>query len=633
MCGICGVVDYSKQTTLEIADNMIELLKHRGPDAQKSLKYESDNADILLSHARLSIIDTSELANQPMVYKNLTIVFNGEIYNHQEIKKELIGLKHSFKTNSDTEVILHAFHEWGENSVAKLNGMFAFAIYNTSNQKLWLVRDRLGVKPLYFYYKENQMMFSSELKAFHQHPYFDKKINFSAVYDYFEKGYINGKHSVFQFVNRIEAATINSIDLKTKEIITKKYWDINSFFLKPKLKYEYTKAKQELKELLRSSYNYRMIADVPVGVFLSGGYDSTSVAAILQETSKNPIKTFTIGFHEGNNEAEYAKDTARLLNTDHKEYYCTEKEAKSIVKEIPFFYDEPYADSSQIPTILVSKMAKENVKVVLSADGGDEQFIGYNIYHRMNKRIGMLSKLPLPLKYVSKIFFSIGYHVLPPGNYLKKEKFKILSETILLSENEMAHYSFNSARNTSQSILNKILKIEPSTNTISQFYNNFKNINDVFSSMDIDGYLKEDILTKVDRATMSQSIEGREPMLDYRLMEFSAQLPNEFKYKNGVGKRILKDIVHDYVPKEMMERPKTGFAIPIIKWLKEDLSYLVDDFLSQEALKKSKVFNESEVLKLVKVFKEKDSVVDGLIWKILVYQMWYNEWIEKLIKT
>lgn len=632
MCGISGVLDYNKQTTLEVADNIIQSLKHRGPDAQKSIKYESGNICVFLSHTRLSIIDTSETANQPMIYKNLTIVFNGEIYNYQEIKKELIELNHSFKTTSDTEVILHAFNEWGEDSVTKLNGMFAFAIYNTTNQKLWLVRDRLGVKPLYFYQKENLMMFSSELKAFHQHPLFDKKINYSAVYEFFENEYITGKHSVFQFVNRVESATINCIDLNNKKLVTKKYWDINSFFQKPKFKYDYNKAKQELKSLLRSSYNYRMIADVPVGVFLSGGYDSTSVAAILQETSKIPIKTFTIGFYEGNNEAEYAKETAKYLKTDHTEYYCTEEEAKSIIKDLPFYYDEPFADPSQIPTILVSKMAKEKVKVVLSADGGDEQFIGYNIYHRMNQRITKLSKLPLPLKYILKPFFKFGYQLTPSRNYLQKEKFRILAETILLGKNDMACYSFNAARKTSQTILDKILKIESQNKALTKSYYDFNNINDVFSSMDIEGYLKEDILTKVDRATMSQSIEGREPMLDYRLMEFNAQLPNEFKYSNGIGKKILKDIVHDYVPKEMMERPKTGFSIPITKWLKEDLSYLIEKYLSKEALQKSKVFNENEVLELVRIFKSKNSVVDGLIWKILVFQMWYNEWVEKLIE-
>lgn len=632
MCGICGVIDFSNQTTIEVADNMIQSLKHRGPDTQKSVKYESENCRVLFSHARLSIIDTSETANQPMTFKNLTIVFNGEIYNYQEIKNELIKLDHSFKTTSDTEVILHAFDEWGEDSVTKFNGMFAFSIYDTTAQKLWLVRDRIGVKPLYFYRKDNLMMFSSELKAFHQHPLFDRKINFTAVYEFFEKGYITGKHSVFQFVNRIEAATINTLNLNSKEIVSKKYWDIDSSYKKPKFKYHYDLAKQELKKLLRSSYNYRMIADVPVGVFLSGGYDSTSVAAILQESSNMPIKTFTIGFYEGNNEAEFAKETARLLKTDHTEYYCTEEEAKDIIKDIPYFYDEPFADSSQIPTILVSKLAKEKVKVVLSADGGDEQFIGYNIYHRMNQRVTKISKLPLPLKYVLKPIFNFAYQITSSRNYLKKEKFRILFEIILLNKNQMAYYSHNAARSTSQTVLDKILRVKKSKKSLTASYENFDNINDVFSSLDIQGYLKEDILTKVDRATMSQSIEGREPMLDYRLMEFSAQLPNEYKYKNGVGKKILKDIVHDYLPKEMMERPKTGFSIPIIKWLKEDLSYLIDDFLSREALQKSKVFNENGVLELVSVFKSKNSVVDGLIWKILVFQMWYDEWVEKIIE-
>jgi len=630
MCGICGVIDYSQQTSLDVADNMIRLLKHRGPDAQKSLKYESDNADILLSHARLSIIDTSEIANQPMVYKGLTIVFNGEVYNFQEIKEELIALNHSFITSSDTEVILHAFDQWGEDAISKFNGMFAFAIFDEIAQKLWLVRDRLGVKPLYLYKKDGLLMFSSEIKAFHLHPKFDKKINYLAVYDFFENEYITGKQSIYEFVNRIESATITCIDLNTKKIVSKNYWDIDTFFSKPKFKYNYQKAKQELKEILSSAYNYRMIADVPVGVFLSGGYDSTSVAAILQETSGIPIKTFTIGFYEGNNEAEYAKETAKHLKTDHTEYYCTEAEAKSIIKDLPFYYDEPFADSSQIPTILVSMLAKEKVKVVLSADGGDEIFSGYNIYKRMNERINKIYKLPVFFRFILKPFFLLAYQLTPLSNYLKKEKFRILSEIVLLDKNSMAQYSFEVARKTPRLILNKILNLESPNSTFSKSYTNFKNINDVFSSIDIKEYLKEDILTKVDRATMSQSIEGREPMLDHRIIEFSAQLPKDYKYDNGGGKKILKDIVHDYVPKEMMERPKTGFSIPITKWLKEDLSYLIDDFLSKEALRKAKIFNDKEVLELVRVFKAKDTIVDGLIWKILVFQMWYNEWIEKL---
>jgi asparagine synthase (glutamine-hydrolysing) len=360
---------------------------------------------------------------------------------------------------------------------------------------------------------------------------------------------------------------------------------------------------------------------------LSGGYDSTAVASILQSGSKKKIKTFTIGFEEGNNEAPFAKETAAHLGTDHTEYYCTTREAQDIIKELPYYYDEPFGDSSAIPTMLVSRMAKKQVDVALSADAGDELFFGYSGHFAQSRNLKRLNLIPTYLKPVLKRAVGplISFLPLPVEKRHKAESFfKALHE----NEFTQAQKLFSLAFSKPDKYISDFLKdsggcsIKPfeALNTKS-----FQEVLDVFLAVDYQNYLQNDILVKVDRATMSVSLEGREPLLDHRLLEYAAQLPIAYKYnQDGKGKRILKDIVHEYVPKEMMERPKAGFSVPIMKWLRGELSYLIDDYLSRECLEKTNVFNVDFVLKEVALFKVNKMHYSPVIWYILMFQMWYR---------
>ena len=368
-----------------------------------------------LGHRRLSIIDLSNAASQPMQFENLYIVFNGEIYNYNEIRDELIAKGHQFSTHSDTEVILHAFKEWGNKCVDRFIGMFAFVIYDKLQQKVFCVRDRAGVKPFFWYHKKGLFLFASELKAFHQHPGFEKEMNTDAVAAFMQYGYVPTPHCIFNDTYKLQPGHTLTLDLQTEKIAIEKYWDVLDFYNKPKLTISLPDAITETERILEKAFQYRMVADVPVGVFLSGGYDSTCVTALLQKNSTSKINTFTIGVHDkGLNEAPFAKATADHLGTNHTEYYCTSHEALEIVPDLPFYYDEPFADSSAIPTTLVSKLARQKVTVALSADAGDEIFAGYNKYDYIARVKNKIDKVPSPLrKGVAAMMQHIPAHKVP----------------------------------------------------------------------------------------------------------------------------------------------------------------------------------------------------------------------------
>ena len=373
-----------------------------------------------------------------------------------------------------------------------------------------------------------------------------------------------------------------------------------------------------------------MVSDVPVGIFLSGGYDSTLVTALLQTTTKEKIKTFTIGFEEGNNEALNAKVTADYLGTIHTEYFCTQKEAQEIIPTLPFFYDEPFGDSSAIPTILVSKLAKKEVTVVLSADGGDEVFCGYENYKLLNQYLKYIDLVPNSFKKsIAKIGCLISDYIFFLS-FDKKHKlisaFKAMQKDKMKQSADLYRY-MNSLPIDFQNKLFK--KKEEMESRISQINTKgFKMPIDVAQAIDYIGYLQNDILTKVDRATMSVSLEGREPLVDHRILEFAAQLPLEYKRDDITGKKILKDIVHEYVPKFLMDRPKAGFSLPIYSWLRGDLNYLLDIYLSPNSLSQSGLFNVTWVSKQVELFKVNKLHYKPFIWKLLMFQMWHEKWIK-----
>ena len=635
MCGIAGFIDFTKKSNKEHVDAMIETLYHRGPDGGDSMIIENENYTAGLGHRRLAIIDVSSAANQPMQFENLWITFNGEIYNFQEIKKELIQLGHSFKTSSDTEVILHAFSTWGVNCVNKFIGMFAFVVFNTHTHELTCIRDRAGVKPFFYYWKDNLFLYASELKSFHKHPGFKKEINIDAVAAFLQYGNIPTPHCIFENAYKLSPGHTLTIDLKKGKVapVISKYWSVYDAYNLPKQNISFEEAKKETEKIIKSACEYRMIADVPVGVFLSGGYDSTCVAALLQKDRTVPLKTFTIGVPDiGLNEAAFAKQTANYLGTDHTEVMCTEKEVLDGIMDLPYYYDEPFADSSALPTTLVSKIARKEVTVALSADAGDEIFAGYNRYDYLLRYRNKIAKIPAILRYSAAQCMSVI-----PSNKIpvlrnkynfhnRYEKMKGIlknpdEETIMLSLSQQ----FTDAQ------LQNFMK-DP-FNGLKTAYQSKALSKETFSSLaymqaiDYETYLVDDILQKVDRATMTASLEGREPFLDHRVIEWAAQLPDEYKYFNGTKKYILKEIVHQYVPKSMMDRPKMGFAIPIADWLSKDLRYLVEEYLNEEKIIMQGIFQWKAIKELKANFFGGKKELDYKIWYILMFQMWYEKWM------
>lgn len=627
MCGLCGIVDYKNRIENRVLSEMIKTLAHRGPNNLDVKITESKICSVGVAHARLSIIDLSTAANQPMDYMQYTVIFNGEIYNFREIRDELSALGHHFHLDSDTEVVLHSFAVWGTQCVSRFIGMFAFVIYDNLGEKLYLFRDRAGVKPLYYYWSGDLFLFGSELKSICKHPEFPKKMDMTAVAYYFKMGYIPAPFSIYESTKKINPGYFGILDLKTKEFKTEKYWDVNHFYQQEKTNISYQDAKIQLQVLLESACNYRMVADVPVGVFLSGGYDSTAVAAILQSNRTEKIKTFTIGFEQGNNEAPFAKETASYLGTEHTEYICKTKETQDIIPNLPYYYDEPFSDSSAIPTILVSKIAKSDVTVALSADAGDEIFGGYNSYLSYSRNSKVLAAIEIfNCEFIKSIIDYSTFFL--PNKSLFYAKIKSLSSILNLDENQRYSTLRENMLSIQPNIFNSLLKNMSYPHNLYTVNNSsFDNPVSIAMAMDYKNYLHNDILTKVDRATMSVSLEGREPLVDHRLLEYAAKLPVEYKFKGAATKIIFKEIVHKYVPQEMMNRPKTGFSLPINDWLKSDLSYLIDEYLNKSALGNTGIFNVEYIENLVIDFRKNKLKDETLIWIILQFQMWHKKWM------
>lgn len=635
MCGISGFVDFKNNSTEQILQRMTDTMTHRGPDGSGYYLHNGTTFQVGFGHRRLSIIDLSEHGSQPMTFEHLTICFNGEIYNYSEIKNELITRGHSFVGNSDTEMILHAYEVWGEKCLDKFIGMFAIVIHDRKSNQLFCARDRAGVKPFFYYWHNGLFLFASELKAFHEHPSFVKEIDISAVGAFMQFGNIPTPHCIFKHCKKLEAGHHFTIDLSNPhdDFSEQQYWNVYDAYNAPKLDITYNEAMEKTEGILESAFQYRMVADVPVGVFLSGGYDSACVTALLQKNRSEKLKTFTIGVPDiGLNEAPYAKEVAAHLGTDHHEFQCTQKEALDLIPDLPFFYDEPFADSSAIPTSLVSMMARKEVTVALSADAGDEIFAGYNRYDYLQRYGNKLKKIPgvfrhsmaYTMEHVPSDRIPVMKHKYNFHN--RYEKIKQLlrdpsDEKIMLSlSQQFTDQQISGLFNSSISAFDTAyLSKELINNRTSLAY---------MMAIDYQTYLLDDILQKVDRATMSQSLEGREPFLDQRIIEFAARLPDSYKYNEGVKKRILKDIVHQYIPKQMMERPKMGFAIPIGKWMQTDLRDLVESYLNEKRIREQGIFSSDAIAKLKRDFLNGKTEYEMKIWYLLTFQMWYDKWMK-----
>lgn len=634
MCGIAGFIDLNTSSSKNILEAMTNTLLHRGPDGFGFDFIQRNNIQIGLGHRRLSIIELSESGKQPMQFEHLKTVFNGEIYNFKEIKNELIALGHEFISNSDTEVILHSYDQWKEKCIDKFIGMFVIVIYDSKSDEIICIRDRAGVKPFYYYWKNGLFMFSSELKSFHQHPGFEKEIDINSVAAFMRYGNVPTHHCIFKNCFKLKPGHYLKFNLQDKSFKTHQYWNVYDSYNKPKLDISYSEAQTSTENLLSSAFNYRMVSDVPVGVFLSGGYDSVCVTALLQKNRTEKLKTFTIAVPDiGLNEAPYAKAIAKHLGTEHTEIDCNEKDALLLINDLPYYYDEPFADSSAIPTTLVCKMARKQVTVALSADGGDEIFAGYNRYDYLMKYGHKLNQLPV---FIRSGLYNLMKNVAADKIPVLKNKYNFYNRyeklKNLLNDPSPENMMHSLSTQFSDLEINKLFKSNTTILQTAYLSNELKpSFFDPLSYMmaiDYQTYLVDDILQKVDRASMSVSLEGREPFLDHRIIEFAAQLPNEFKYFKGNKKRIIKEIVHRYVPKQLMDRPKMGFAIPIESWLTNELKETVYEYLNEKNITEQGIFDKHYISKIVSDFYSGKKEYANKLWYFLMFQMWYKKWMD-----
>ncbi len=607
MCGISGIVNRRAKVEINQLLKMTQTIVHRGPDAEGV--FVNNYKTCGLGHRRLSILDLSDAANQPMHSKcgNYSLVYNGEVYNFKEIKETLQNAGIEFFTSSDTEVVLQAFITWGPKCVERFNGMFVFAIWNEREEEIFIFRDRLGVKPLYYSWDEETLYFSSELKAIT--PFINQKDwDETAIQHYFRLGYIPAPYTIYKAVRKLEEGAY--IQLNKSDFLIKKYWILEEKIDKKTLSDE-KEAKSQYHELLKSSVKMRLQSDVPFGVFLSGGIDSSIIAAVAQSISDKPIATFSIGFEEAAfNESEYARKVANHLGTEHHEFVLSHKDIQDLVTEIPSWYDEPFADSSALPTYLVSKMASKKVKMVLTGDGGDEQFMGYGMYDWAD-RLTTLKTL--------KWFLKTGLSLSPNINHQRASQYFNFKQ----DEHLPSHiFSVDQGLYSAKSIKKHFSFTEVYATLILGKTNRRLMVSEEQSFHDLKFYLPGDLLTKVDRASMQNSIEARVPLLDYRLVEFSLNLDEKLKRKNGESKYLLKQVLYDYVPKELFDRPKWGFSIPLNLWLSKELKPLLDKYVNPHELEKYSFYKVDEIMKLKEEYLGGKVYLYNQLWLIIMFNMW-----------
>ncbi|MBR9913757.1 MAG: asparagine synthase (glutamine-hydrolyzing) [Algicola sp.] len=607
MCGIYG-------TTLAYSEDQIQdKLKRtafRGPDKMGWQTYSKNEHQITFGHNRLAIIDLDPRSDQPFTYyEHIHIVFNGEVYNFMAIKERLIALGYSFKTSSDTEVLCAAYLEYGDDCVNHFNGMFAFVIYDEKKQTLFGARDRLGQKPFYYAHNGKHLEFSSQLSSI-QRNNDHLTISKDAIGYYLTWGHIPDPYSIFNEVKKLHAGHCFTFDIQNGDMSIKCYWDID-YKGEHQFKGSYSNAKEQLDDLLQDAVSKRLFADVPVGVFLSGGIDSSVVAAMATRSSNAKVKTFSVKFNEeGFDESPYAQQVADHLQTDHNVIHCDYNEGLDLIDNFSHFYDEPFADSSAIPSMLLAKHTKEQVTVALSGDGGDESFLGYERYNWVTKH-SKIYNIPYPLRSLASSVF----------NRIPNYKLNIVSKALKAKNRNLAYVNVMTGINTDYVKEPENFKTLSDTKYLDHSY---KNLYERVSDFDIKTYLNYDINTKVDRATMAYSLEARSPLMDYRIVEFARSLPTDFKMKANNQKRILKDVLYDYVPKAIFERPKAGFAIPFATWFREDLKAYVLSELDDESLKNIPNINIEQVKFMIQQHMDGTWNRYPLIWKLIVLKQWLN---------
>jgi asparagine synthase (glutamine-hydrolysing) len=562
-------------------------------------------------------MDLSELGHQPMLSADgrYCIVFNGEIYNFRKLRRELTSLGYRFQSECDTEVVLNAYIQWGEAVVNKLDGMFALAVADTTAGSVFCARDRIGKKPFYYYWDNKTFIFASELKAIVAHPDFPRELNTDVLEKYLCYQYINEPDTIYKNTYKLPAG--HTLMFSTGTLTINSYWDILEKYRKGtgELEKDYDTCRSELKKCLYQAVESRLAADVPVGTFLSGGIDSTLVTAIANDVVKGGVKTFTIGFDdEERNEAPFAKETANYLGTDHHELYVTEQDMLGMLRDISRYFDEPFADPSQIPTMLVSRMAKEDVTVALSGDGGDEFFCGYSMYDFV--------------AYSQKLdrVAGIGNRLLqnPLGRTVKK---KLPETAVALLENRSKDYKTQLFIDLPEKFVTRMLR-KPNSGVKYKLEEQLQmeDWQERRMILDMVTYLPEDVLTKADRASMKYSLELRCPLLDTQVMEYSFCIPHQYKYHHGEKKYILKDILYDYVPKEMLDRPKNGFGVPLGKWLRSYLREELQRVSEKDYIEKQGLFCYDVIQELIaKVERSDRKPYPKILWAYYIFQLWYAE--------
>jgi asparagine synthase (glutamine-hydrolysing) len=611
-------------------------IAHRGPD--DSGYFLNSAMGVGLVHRRLAILDLSAAGHQPMTSASgrFVMVFNGEVYNFHEIRAEL-G-KRVWHGHSDTEVMLEAIERWGlDAAVNRFIGMFAFALWDCREQKLSLVRDRVGIKPLYYGHASGDFVFASELKAICEFPNFSRAIDRDVLAMYMRHGYIPAPHCIYEGLNKLAPGCILTIDSVGLAPQIKRYWSpaaVAALGIKTPATGSDVETVEELHRTLISAVKLRMIADVPLGAFLSGGIDSSAVVALMQAQSNRPVKTFTIGFNEADfNEAIYAKKLAHHLGTDHTELYITPQQAMEVVPLLPTIYDEPFADSSQIPTYLVSKLARRSVTVSLSGDGGDELFGGYNRY-LFAKRIYRVPKsarrvAAATIRTLSPAVFDAMYSCIRPVLPEKKRWAGIGDKAYKLA-------GYLNAEGAGSIYLRALSQCEDPAHFVpgSLEHDTVKQViagaaglaafEDQMMLADLQTYLPDDILTKLDRASMAVSLEARVPILDHRVIELAWRIPLGMKIRGGISKWILRQVLYRYVPQELVERPKMGFGVPIEHWLRGPLRHWAEDLLSQETLKQHDLLNVEAIRQKWKEHLSGRRNWQYLLWNVIVFQDWYR---------
>ncbi len=645
MCGIAGQLvfgrDIARENLLEITTKMVLQLAHRGPD---DMGIWSDNASgIYLAHRRLSILDMSSEGHQPMASSSgrLTIVFNGEIYNHAELRQQLPG--HAWRGHSDTEVMLAAVSQWGVlEAVRRFVGMFAFALWDKAERQLYLVRDRMGEKPLYYGNMAGHFIFGSELKALRAHPLWEAEVDRDALALYLKLNYIPAPFTIYQHIRKLEPGCIARIDGTRTDghVETQRYWSFGDNAKTSRDGIMPARAVDQVEEALSQAIEGQMVADVPVGAFLSGGIDSSLIVALMQKQSAGKVRTFTVGFNESAfNEAEHAKAVAAHLGTSHTEFYVTPRDALDVIPLLPTLYDEPFADSSQIPTYLVARLTRAHVTVSLSGDGGDELFGGYNRYVWGGKLWAWIKLLPLPGRQaVARLIrvlspqdwdrvFSFFNGAIPrrmrynaPGDKLHK-----LARLLGARHASEVYFDLTSLWHGIEMVAGSRF-ISTIANDASRWPAGL-GLPEFMMHADSQSYLPDDILTKVDRATMGVSLESRAPFLDHRVAELASSLPLDLKIREGQGKWILRQILYKHVPRELIERPKMGFAIPIDSWLRGPLRDWAETLLGEARLRSEGYFDPLPIRKKWEEHLSGQRNWQNELWGVLMFQAWRERWL------